>query len=155
MTTTEVSDAPEDVRRAADILGVTKIFRRRAGSPITVHEIVRAGLPRRALLRAMRSGDIPTLDLLAVFGISSRTLIRLKSEPDKLLDVAQSGRVWQFAEILAKAEDVFGSSERAVEWMLKPAMALENRRPIELLTTPVGAHLVDDVIERMRYGVYQ
>jgi putative toxin-antitoxin system antitoxin component (TIGR02293 family) len=39
--------------------------------------------------------------------------------------------------------------------MLEPAMALEKRRPIDLLTTSVGAQLVDDVIERMRYGVYQ
>jgi putative toxin-antitoxin system antitoxin component (TIGR02293 family) len=107
------------------------------------------------LLKAMQSGGIPVPELLPVFGISTRTYMRIKTEPDKLLDAEQSGRVWQFAELLAKAEDVLGSSERAVDWMLRPAMALENRRPIELLTTPVGTHLVDDVIERMRYGVYQ
>lgn len=90
-----------------------------------------------------------------MFGISLRTFMRLKTAPDKLLNAEQSGRVWQFTELLAKADDVFGSRERAVDWMLEPAMALENRRPIELLTTPVGAQLVDDVIERLRYGVYQ
>jgi len=98
---------------------------------------------------------IPVPRLLPVFGISIRTFMRLKAEPDKLLDAEQSGRVWQFAELFAKAEDVFQSRARAVEWMLEPAMALENRRPIDLLTTPVGAQLVDDVIERMRHGVYQ
>ena len=60
-----------------------------------------------------------------------------------------------FAELSSKAEDVLGTRERAVEWMLEPAMALAHRRPIELLTTSVGAQLVEDVIERMRYGVYQ
>lgn len=154
-TPAKVGDAPEDVRRTADMLGVRRVFRRSVGSPIAVHEIVHAGLPRRALFRAMQSGRIPQPELLAVFGISTRTLMRLKAKPNKPLAPEQSGRLWQFAEIFTKAVDVLGSTDRAVEWMLKPAMALENRRPIELLTTPVGAHLVDEVIERMRYGVYQ
>ena len=154
-TMVETGDAPAYAGRVAEMLGVAKRFRRGTGSAVAVHEVLHAGLPRRALLRAMQSGGIPVPELLPVFGISTRTYMRLKTDPDKLLDAEQSGRVWQFAELLAKAEDVFGSSERAVDWMLRPAMALENRRPIELLTTPVGAHLVDDVIERMRYGVYQ
>jgi putative toxin-antitoxin system antitoxin component (TIGR02293 family) len=119
-----------------------------------VHEALHAGLPRRALLNAM-PGEIPLALLLPVFGISLRTFMRLKTEPHKLLDSEQSGRVWRFAELFAKAEDVFQSRVRAAQWMLDPAMALENRRPIDLLTTPVGAQLVDDALERLRYGVYQ
>jgi putative toxin-antitoxin system antitoxin component (TIGR02293 family) len=140
--------------QVARILGVTNRLKARAGSAVAVHEVLHAGLPRRALFRAIPAG-IPVSMLLPVFGISVRTFMRLKSEPHKLLDAEQSGRVWQFAELFAKAEDVFRSRERAVEWMQEPAMALENRRPLDLMTTPVGAHLVDDVLERMRYGVYQ
>jgi putative toxin-antitoxin system antitoxin component (TIGR02293 family) len=140
--------------RVAKILGVVRLFKGSVGSAVAVHEALHAGLPRRALFRAIPDG-MPVLSLLPVFGISVRTFMRLKSEPDKLLDAEQSGRVWQFAELFAKAEDVLGSHQSAVDWMLAPAMALENRRPIDLLTTPVGAQLVDDVIERMRYGVYQ
>jgi len=147
------ADAPSE-RRVAKILGVAKLFKGRVSSPIAVHEALHAGLPRRALFRAIPAA-IPVPSLLPVFGISLRTFMRLKTEPDKLLDAELSGRVWQFAELFAKAEDVLGSQERAVDWMMAPAMALENRRPIDLLTTPVGAQLVDDVIERMRYGVYQ
>jgi putative toxin-antitoxin system antitoxin component (TIGR02293 family) len=125
-----------------------------AASLVDLHEALQAGLPRRALLKSIPEG-IPMAELLPVFGISLRTFMRLKAEPSKRLDSAQSARVWRFAELLTKAEEVLGTRERAVEWMLEPAMALEKRRPIELLTTPVGAQLVDDVIERMRYGVYQ
>ena len=153
-TTVEVGDATAYAHRVGKMLGVTKIFRSGRGSVVAVHEALCAGLPRRALFRAIPAG-IPMPRLLPVFGISLRTFMRLKTAPDKRLDAEQSGRVWQFTELLAKADDVFGSRERAVDWMLEPAMALENRRPIELLTTPVGAQLVDDVIERLRYGVYQ
>jgi putative toxin-antitoxin system antitoxin component (TIGR02293 family) len=151
--TVQTTDVPSE-HRIAKVLGVMRIFRGSGGSAVAVHEALHAGLPRRALFRAIPEG-IPLSTLLPVFGISLRTFMRLKSEPDKLLDTEQSGRVWQFAELFAKAEDVLGSHQGAVDWTLAPAMALENRRPIDLLTTRVGAQLVDDVIERMRYGVYQ
>lgn len=152
--TAEAQDVRTYGRRVAKKLGVRRIGRTGADSAVAVHEALSSGLPRRALFKAMPPG-IPASMLLPVFGISLRTFMRLKAAPDKPLDVDQSSRVWRFTELLEKAEDVLGSSERAVEWMLEPAMALEHRRPIELLTTSVGAQLVDDVIERMRYGVYQ
>lgn len=154
--TVETTENPKETSgyQVAKRLGVAKLLRHRACSAVAVHEVLHAGLPRRALLNSVPDG-IPLSTLLPVFGISLRTFMRLKTAPDKLLDAEQSGRVWRFAELFTKAEDVFQSRARAVQWMLEPAMALENRRPIELLTTPVGAQLVDDVIERMRFGVYQ
>ncbi len=137
----------------AERLGVRKMLSG-AVSTVKVHEALQSGLPGRALVRAIPTG-IPMLVLLPVFGISLRTYRRLKADLSRRLDVDQSTRVWRFTEVFAKAEDVLGSHERAVEWMLEPAIALERRRPIDLLTTSVGAQLVDDVIERMRYDVYQ
>jgi putative toxin-antitoxin system antitoxin component (TIGR02293 family) len=140
--------------RVAKRLGVAATLNDAPDSALAVHEALHAGLPRRALLKAIPTG-IPMAELLPIFGISLRTFMRLKAEPSKRLDSDQSARVWRFTELMSKAEDVLGTRERAVEWMLTPAMALEHRRPIELLTTSVGAQLVEDVIERMRYGVYQ
>jgi putative toxin-antitoxin system antitoxin component (TIGR02293 family) len=143
-------------RRVATMLGISKRFPHNKQSSVAVHDVIDAGLPRRALLRARQSvAAIPIISLLPVFGISERTYMRIQAEPNRLLDADQSGRLWRFAELFAKAEDVFGSSELAVEWMMKPAIALENRTPIELLKTSVGAQLVDDVIERIHFGVYQ
>ncbi len=148
------ADSAESGYHVARRLGVEKLLKHRVGSAVAVHETLHAGLPSRALFNAMPH-EIPQALLLPVFGISLRTLMRLKAQPHKLLDAEQSGRVWQFAELFAKAEDVFQSRPRAAQWLLDPAMALEHRRPIDLLTTPVGAQLVDDVLDRLRYGVYQ
>jgi putative toxin-antitoxin system antitoxin component (TIGR02293 family) len=140
--------------RVAAMLGVAKSLPRNKQSAVAVHDVIDAGLPRRALLKARQAmAAIPMVSLLPALGISE--YMRIQAEPNKLLDADQSGRLWRFAELFAKAEDVFGSSELAVDWMLKPAMALEKRKPIELLKTSVGAQLVDDVIERIRFGVYQ
>jgi putative toxin-antitoxin system antitoxin component (TIGR02293 family) len=56
--------------------------------------------------------------------------------------------------ILAKATEVFGSQAEAEAWMERPATGLEQRRPIDLLTTPAGVELVEDFLCRLAHGVY-
>jgi putative toxin-antitoxin system antitoxin component (TIGR02293 family) len=86
--------------------------------------------------------------------MSLRTFQRYKDMPDKVMSHEQSGRTWKFAEILAKATTVFGSQERAEQWLERPATGLNRRRPIDLLSTPAGVELVEDFLERLEYGVY-
>jgi hypothetical protein len=64
------------------------------------------------------------------------------------------GRAWKFAEILAKATDVLGTQAEAEQWLERPAIGLDQRRPIDLLGTPAGVELVEDYLERLEYGVY-
>ncbi|MCP1838249.1 putative toxin-antitoxin system antitoxin component (TIGR02293 family) [Bradyrhizobium sp. USDA 4524] len=86
--------------------------------------------------------------------MSLRTFQRRKDAPDKPLSQEQSGRTWKFAEILAKATDVFGSQEEAEQWLERPAIGLDQRRPIDLLVTPAGVELVEQYLTRLAYGVY-
>jgi dihydroorotate dehydrogenase len=58
------------------------------------------------------------------------------------------------AEILAKATMVMGLQKEAEQWLERPAISLNNRRPIDLLTTPAGVELVEDILQRLEYGVY-
>jgi len=70
--------------------------------------------------------------------------------------MAPVGRInWKFAEILAKATAVLGSQqEEAEQWLERPAIGLDQRRPIDLLATPAGAKLVEDYLIRLEFGVY-
>ena len=83
-----------------------------------------------------------------------RTLQRRRAEPGKRLSVEQSGQLWIFAEVLARAETVFGSRNEAEAWLERPAIGLDQRRPIELLATRIGARMVEDHLGRLEYGVY-
>ena len=38
--------------------------------------------------------------------------------------------------------------------MLAPAIGLDNRRPIDLLSSAAGAEAVENALTRMEYGVY-
>jgi putative toxin-antitoxin system antitoxin component (TIGR02293 family) len=39
-------------------------------------------------------------------------------------------------------------------WLERPALGLEQRRPIDLLSTTAGVKLVEDLLGRLEYGVY-
>lgn len=77
-----------------------------------------------------------------------------KEASPKRLSVEQSGRAWRFAELLEKAIEVFGSQEEAEDFFGRPAIGLDQHRPIDLLSTPAGSELVETHIERLKYGVY-
>jgi putative toxin-antitoxin system antitoxin component (TIGR02293 family) len=114
------------------------------------------GLPGGALTHLFDNFVVmrATASLEKAVGMSLRTYQRRKDAPAKPLSQEQSGRTWKFAEILAKATAVFGSQDEAEQWLERPAMGLERRRPIDLLATPAGVELVEDFLERLRYGVY-
>jgi len=150
--TTEVAG----LRRVAELLGGARILRQPVESSLDAHELLLQGLPGRALTHLVDSLVIrhdPT-SLERAVGMSLRTFQRRKGTPEKPLSPEQSGRTWKFAEILAKATAVFGSQEEAEQWLERPAVGLDRRRPIDLLATPAGTEMVDDFLTRLEFGVY-
>src|SRR5687767_8725823 len=121
-----------EIERAANLLGGVSILRRRPKSALEAHELILQGLPGSALTHLV--GNLKVLrrsaSLEKAVGMSLRTFQRRQDEPSKLLSQEQSGRAWKFAEVLANATDVFGSQEAAEEWLERPAMGLDRRRPI-------------------------
>jgi putative toxin-antitoxin system antitoxin component (TIGR02293 family) len=144
-----------DLQKVADLLGGPRILSRRITSTLDAHELLLDGLPGSALTHFVSHLlFIQTDSLEKAFGMSLRTFQRRKDAPNKPLSQEQSGRTWKFAEILAKATDVFGSQEEAEQWLERPAIGLDQRRPIDLLATPAGIELVEQYLTRLAYGVY-
>lgn len=150
-------DSPE-IGRTVALLGGWRVLRRHVGSRLEAHDLLRDGLPGHALthlvehvalLGAPHHGGLET-----AVGISLRTYQRRKDSPDTPLSPEQSGRAWTFAEILGRATELFGSQAAAEAWLERPAMALDRRRPIDLLSTPAGVESVEEHLTRLEYGVY-
>lgn len=57
------------------------------------------------------------------------------------------------SETLIRALEVFGSSDRAIEWMREENPALGNRPPIRVIQTEAGRKAVRDVLGRIEHGV--
>lgn len=145
------------VSRTAHLLGGRTVFRRSLDTPLDAHEAILSGFPGQTLVRLSEKVAIirrPEAFEKAL-GLSLRTFQRRKKEQASgKLSQEQSGRAWKFAEILAKATEVFGSQDEAELFLERPAVGLDQRRPIDLLATPAGVELVETYLERIKYGVY-
>jgi putative toxin-antitoxin system antitoxin component (TIGR02293 family) len=145
-----------ELQRVAALLGGEGVLRHLLRGPLDTHEMLLQGLPGEALTHLISSLIVlhKTASLEKAVGISLRTFQRRKDAPGKPLSQEQSGRTWKFAEILARATTLLGSQEEAEQWLERPAIGLDQRRPIDLLATPAGVQLVEEFLRRLEYGVY-
>jgi putative toxin-antitoxin system antitoxin component (TIGR02293 family) len=141
--------------RFEDAIGLLGAAATPAGA-LGAHDELVAGLPGSALVHAVEQVGLLRDQRVfeSIMAMSLRTFQRLRDQPEKRLDLSASGRLWRFAEIFARTTDLLGGHAEAEAWLAAPQMGLDQRRPIDLLATPAGAALVEELLDRMDYGVY-
>lgn len=143
------------LKETIDLLGGTGIIKGKIRSDLEVHDAIVKRLSGKALVYVVKHARILNRsDVSAAAGVSLRTAQRIDAQSTKLLSPEQSGRLWKFAEVLAKAIEVFGMREEAEKWLATPAIALEKKRPVDLLRSPVGVELIEQLLGRLEYNVY-
>ncbi len=121
-------------------------------SPLSRHDAVSGGLSTQVLLALLDSYErISKPEVYAVVGISDKTATRRK---DQTLPREASDATLALIEITSTAERLLGSHRAAEDWLLAPALALDGRKPIDLIATRSGAELVKSHLTRIEYGVY-
>jgi putative toxin-antitoxin system antitoxin component (TIGR02293 family) len=158
MADTAATTSPDiGMDRIVDLLGGKSAFDHPFSTALEAHENIQLGFPAKSLMIFLNQfptiGRVDTID--KVVGVSLRTLQRQKKAGAKQrLNREQSGKLYKAAEIVAKAVDVLGSPQAAERFLDEPVMALDGKRPIDLLSTPAGAELVEKHLVRLDYGVY-
>lgn len=143
--------------RVTGLLGGAALLGDQPRGQLDAHDLLMRGLPGRAWWHLVDSLSVlpKTGALERAVGISLRTSQRRRAGAGgETLSREQSGRAWKFAEILARASAAFGGQLAAEQWLVSEPMALDHRRPIDLLATPTGQQLVEDFLTRLEYGVY-
>lgn len=82
-----------------------------------------------------------------------RTLARRKQN-NETLTLAESDRVLRLERISTMADRVFADHEKAQRWLRKESRALDGARPIDLLQSETGAHIVEQELHRIDYGMF-
>ena len=121
-------------------------------TPSKLIEVLRVGLPVQELDDLQASLDVPMDKLFPMLGISKATLHRRKAEGR--LDQAESDRVVRFAKLMGKAVEVMESEGNARKWLHSPQFGLGGAVPLEYAETEVGAREVENLLDRIEYGVY-
>jgi len=143
------------LRDIADLLGGPKVVGKYPADSLAAHEMLERGLPNTAIKHLLDSmTTLAQESIEGAIGMSVRTRQRREKHPTELLSQDQTARTWKLAEILTRATSVFGSRTAAEQWLSQPATGLDQRRPIDLLTTPAGVELLEDFLGRIEYGVY-
>jgi len=84
--------------------------------------------------------------------VTRRTFARRKQANDPLSS-EETDRAVRLARITAHAERVFGDDEKAHRWLRKPSRTLEGTAPLSLLKSETGAHLVEQTLYRIEFGM--
>jgi putative toxin-antitoxin system antitoxin component (TIGR02293 family) len=136
----------------ARVLGGEKTLGKKVSSQHDLITAVQRGLRVSAIDAVSEGLDVSRAEMLPRLRIARRTMERRK-QTGRLLP-AESERVYRLAKILAFAESVLGSKEKARHWLSAPNRALGNVAPLSLVETEAGADEVTNILGRIEYGVY-
>lgn len=115
---------------------------------------VRSGLPASAVKTLETAYAATTTDMARCLLIPTSTLRRRVKEKARL-GVDESDRVLRLARLKDLAvEMIQGDNARAIEWLRSPREILGNESPMEHASTELGMREVEDLIGRIRHGVF-
>lgn len=138
---------PENI---ADVMGGTAILGRRIRSMDDLESAVSRGLPKRALRRTAER-------IYSSAGEARRVMFRIVPEATfkrrNRLSADESERTERLARVIAAAEYAWNDKEDAREWLTKPHFELGNRTPLESAMSELGARRVEDLLDRLYYGI--
>jgi putative toxin-antitoxin system antitoxin component (TIGR02293 family) len=136
-----------------DVLGGEVILGRPMNKGGAMAELVREGLPVRALFQLAERMDLRQAEISEKIGIPQRTLTRRITQNSRLT-AAESDRAVRLAQVYSTAAETLGDGDKAAAWLKTPNRALRGGRPLDQLDTDPGVREVEDVLGRIAYGVY-
>ncbi|MCA1573273.1 MAG: DUF2384 domain-containing protein [Acidobacteria bacterium] len=136
----------------AKVLGGEKTLGKRVSSQQDLITAVRRGLRTSTIDAVIEELDVSRTEVLPTLRIARRTMERRKVTGR--LRPEESERVYRLAKILAFAESVLGTKEKARHWLNAPNRALGNVSPLSLLETEAGTDEVTNILGRIEFGVY-
>ena len=123
-------------------------------SPATEGEILRIVEGRLApsIIKRLNALGLERSEIDAVV-IPSRTLQHRRSRREKLT-VDESDRVLRVIRVLSLTESIYGSRQRALDWLRRPHPRLDERTPLSLLKTDAGSRIVEELLIQIDEGMF-
>ena len=122
-------------------------------SPLKLADRIDEGLPSLSLESVKAELGLSDVEVCRTLGTSQKTISRLRKDPDKVLNRLISDRLYRMARMFQLAIDVLEGRDAAREWLLSPKVGLNNRVPLDLMSTEAGSREVEALLMRIEYGV--
>ena len=124
----------------------------KAKHPTELIRQIQKGLRFSELETLQNSIDLPFEQLAAKLSISRSTLQRRKAAGR--LSPDESDKVIRYSRLVRQAADLFGDIEKARAWLKHPQYGLGGAVPLDYARTEAGAREVENLLGRIKYGVY-
>lgn len=143
-------DAQASSQSSTLLIRVTGI---RSGDRQKIQTKIRQGLSYKAFSILEKALALPQKDLAQALQIPISTLRRRKEA--NLFHSDESDRLVRYARIKDAALDLMqGDDAAAIEWLHSPIDLFANETPLTHANTEMGAKDVEDLILRLRHGVF-
>src|ERR1043166_2339848 len=129
-----------------------KMVPAKAMHPTELIHRIQKGLRFSELTTLQDSIDLPFEQLAAKLCISRSTLQRRKAAGR--LSPDESDKVIRFSRLVQQAVKLFGDIEKARAWLKHTQYGLGGAVPLDYASTEAGAREVENLLGRMKYGVY-
>jgi putative toxin-antitoxin system antitoxin component (TIGR02293 family) len=146
-----------DVEAVAAILGGEDVLKDEVHDLGDLERVVARGLPAEALRRTVRS---------AIGEGAGEPARRRRALADRLVPPAtrkrragaaltpeESARVERLARVVALAEHVWEDRAKAQAFLARPHALLEDRAPLDVAQTELGARRVERLLLKLEYGL--
>jgi putative toxin-antitoxin system antitoxin component (TIGR02293 family) len=144
----EAMSATED-NAVMKIMGV-----RGTGKTLTLTQLVRRGAPLSVIKKLETAYGSSQSELSEYLSISLSTLNRRKQKGEKLTS-DETDKAVRYARLYRLAVDMMkGDSDAALRWLKSPKKVFAGETPMERATTEAGASEVEQIIGRIRHGVF-
>jgi len=124
----------------------------KAKHPTVLIRQIQKGLRFSELETLQNSLHMPFEQLAAKLAISRSTLQRRKAAGR--LSPDESDKVIRYSRLVRQAADLFGDIEKARAWLKHPQYGLGGAVPLDYARTEAGAREVENLLGRIKYGVY-
>lgn len=141
------------VEEIVEMLGGKKVLGKLPTGKLALADAIEEGLPFRALEHLKAALGLSDLEAANNLGISQKTISRMRKTPGKRMGKVPSDRLVRLAHLYAQAVEVLEDEDAARDWLKSPQVGLNNRVPLDLADTEVGAREVAGLLGRIEHGV--
>lgn len=132
--------------KIAVVMGITS----RIHSLFDLTEAVARGLPKRTLMITVKHF---THDASMVKTISNQLVPSATFKRRTILNPQESERVERLARVYATALDVWDDDEDTRQFLITPHAMLNQKRPMDVAFTELGARQIEAILWNIKYGL--
>lgn len=120
--------------------------------------------PLHLIDRSREGLDSSEADRIAgLLGVTGKEMARLLNQSvatfhrrakSGRLDAATSERLLMLGRLAEHGEAVFQDAGKFTRWLRRPLRLLGDREPLNLMDSPTGVLLVEDILGRIEHGVF-